>query len=68
MTQTYLVKGMTCEGCVRAVSNAIVRALPGATVEVDLASLRVSVANGAEEDAIACAVGDAGFEFGGRAA
>ena len=68
MTQTYLVKGMTCEDCVRAVTNAIVRALPGATVEVDLASGRVSVANGAEEGAIVRAVGDAVFEFGGRAA
>ncbi len=68
MTQTYLVKGMTCEGCVRAVTNAIERALPGTTVEVDLASGRVSVANCAEEGAIARAVDDAGFEFGGRAA
>ncbi len=68
MSQTYLVNGMTCEGCVRAVTNAIARALPGTTVEVDLASGRVSVANGAEEGAIVRAVGDAVFEFGGRAA
>ncbi len=68
MSETYLVKGMTCEGCVRAVTNAIERALPGATVEVDLASGRVTVANGADERAIAQAVDDAGFDFGGPAA
>ncbi|MFQ5959165.1 MAG: heavy-metal-associated domain-containing protein [Alphaproteobacteria bacterium] len=67
MTNTYLVKGMTCEGCVRAVTNAILRALPGASVEIDLASGRVSVANGADEQAIARAVVDAGFDFAGPA-
>ncbi|MCH9020229.1 MAG: heavy-metal-associated domain-containing protein [Proteobacteria bacterium] len=36
MSDTYLVSGMTCEGCVRAVTNAIQRAVPGAAVDVDL--------------------------------
>ncbi len=65
MTQTYLVKGMTCEGCVRAVTNAIQRAVPGAGVEVDLEGGTVTVEGGADESVVAQAVADAGFEFGG---
>ena len=43
MSDTYLVTGMTCEGCVRAVTNAIQRAVPGAAVEVELETGRVTV-------------------------
>ncbi len=68
MAQSYLVKGMTCEGCVRAVSNAIERAIPGASVKVDLASGKVTVEGGGDEKTIAQAIDDAGFEFGGAAA
>jgi copper chaperone len=56
---------MTCEGCVRAVTNAIERAIPGASVSVDLAAGKVTVDG--DESAIAEAVDDAGFSFGGRA-
>ena len=65
MSDTYLVSGMTCEGCVRAVTNAIERAIPGASVSVDLAAGKVTVDG--DESAIAEAVDDAGFSFGGRA-
>ncbi len=67
MSDTYLVTGMTCEGCVRAVTNAIQRAVPGATVAVDLAAGRVTVDGADGEQAIAQAVDDAGFGFEGRA-
>ena len=67
MANSYLVSGMTCEGCVRAVSNAIKRAAPGADVEVELASGKVTVEGVDDESVIAQAVEDAGFEFTGRA-
>ena len=68
MPDTYLVSGMTCEGCVRAVTNAIERAVPGATVAVDLGAGRVTVDGADGEQVIAQAVNGAGFEFGGKAA
>lgn len=64
MTDTYVVKGMTCEGCSRSVTKAIETAIPGATVEVDLAAGHVAVTGG-EASLVAQAVDDAGFEFGG---
>lgn len=67
MSETYLVSGMTCDGCVRAVTNAIVRAAPGASVSVDLAAGKVTVDGADGESAVAQAVDDAGFTFGGRA-
>ena len=67
MSDTYLVSGMTCDGCVRAVTNAIERAIPGASVAVDLAAGRVTIDGADGESAVAEAVDDAGFTFGGRA-
>ncbi len=66
MTDIYLVNGMTCDGCSRSVAKAIETAIPGATVEVDLAAGRVSV-EGGEASLVAQAVDDAGFEYGGLA-
>jgi copper chaperone len=64
MTRTYDVGGMTCDGCARAVTGAIEKAVPGARVAVDLASARVTVDRG-DEQAIRTAVETAGFEFRG---
>ena len=64
MTDIYLVSGMTCEGCSRSVTKAIENAIPGAKVEVDLSAGRVSVTGG-EASAVAQAVDDAGFDYGG---
>jgi len=44
--QTFIVTGMTCEHCVRAVGGAIRGLDPAAHVEVDLQSGRVSVRGG----------------------
>jgi copper chaperone len=64
---TYEVKGMTCDHCVRAVSNEIGE-LPGVSdVKVDLAKGEVEVTS--EEplarDVVAAAVDEAGFELVG---
>lgn len=66
MSDTYSVLGMTCGGCAKSVTNAIVGAAPGASVEVDLDAKAVTV-EGANEDAVKQAVEDAGFEFAGKA-
>lgn len=61
---SYRVDGMTCEGCVRAITAAIQSAAPAARVEVDLDGHRVRV-EGAGEQVVAKAAQDAGFEYRG---
>jgi copper chaperone CopZ len=63
--ETYTVTGMTCDHCVRAVTEEIER-LPGVTaVDVDLATGRVTVRSEAHLDdaAVAAAVDEAGYEL-----
>ncbi|MDG4602310.1 MAG: heavy-metal-associated domain-containing protein [Defluviicoccus sp.] len=67
MTTTYRVDGMTCQGCARAVTNAIKEAVPDADVAIDLAGGRVTVAGSAEEARIRAAIEAAGFEYRGPA-
>lgn len=67
MTTTYRVDGMTCQGCARAVTNAIKEAVPGADVAIDLAGGRVTVAGPVEEARIRAAIEAAGFEYRGPA-
>jgi copper chaperone len=61
----YRVDGMTCEGCVRAVTNAIRKERPSAQLHVDLALGTVAVDGGADDDAIRRAIERAGFDFRG---
>jgi copper chaperone len=68
MTTAYHVSGMSCDGCVRAVTNAIQGVDPGATVEIDLASGKVVVDSHLDDSGIADAVNGAGFTFDGRSA
>lgn len=67
MTTIYRVDGMTCEGCARAVTNAIRAVAPGAEVAVDLGRGLVTVAGAAGVEAVRGAVETAGFGFGGVA-
>jgi copper chaperone len=66
--KSYLVEGMTCSGCVNAVTNAIKAKQPAAEVTVDLDSGRVDVEGPIEEAALIEAVEDAGFDYKGVAA
>lgn len=62
--QTYTVTGMTCDHCVRAVTQEL-EALPGVTkVDVDLATGQVTVQSemALDEAAVAAAVDEAGYE------
>ena len=56
------VEGMTCDGCVRAVTKAVQRADPGARVAVDLQSGRVSVESSASRERLAEAIEAAGYD------
>lgn len=67
MADAYKVDGMTCGGCARSVSNAIVKAAPDAVVTVDLAIGTVMVDGGVPPETVQQAVEAAGFDFGGAA-
>ncbi len=65
MADLYRVQGMTCQGCVRAVTNAVQRAVPGTTVTADLAAGTIAVEGPATPEAVRQAVEAAGFAFAG---
>jgi len=67
MADAYKVDGMTCGGCARSVSNAIVKAAPAAAVTVDLATGTVMVDGGVPPETVRQAVEAAGFDFAGAA-
>ncbi len=56
------VKGMTCKGCVSAVTKAIKRVDPAAHVIVDLKSGRISVTTLAAAEQLAKTVSAGGYE------
>jgi copper chaperone len=68
VTSTYTVKGMTCEHCVRSVTEEVSE-LPGVTgVDVDLASGQVTVSSDQPVDdaAVHAAVTEAGYQVVGQ--
>ncbi|MCH8187413.1 MAG: heavy-metal-associated domain-containing protein [Proteobacteria bacterium] len=67
MTKTYIVEGMTCSGCVNAVTKAIKAKDSSAEVQVDLDSGKVNVDGSLDEAAVIEAVEDAGFDYKGLA-
>jgi copper chaperone CopZ len=59
----YIVKGMTCDHCVLSVTEEVSEVAGVDTVDVDLASGRLTVTgSGYSDDAIAAAVEEAGYE------
>ena len=68
MTSTYTVAGMTCEHCVRSVTEEVSE-LPGVTgVEVDLVTGQVRVSSDQPVDgaAVHAAVAEAGYQVVGQ--
>ena len=59
------VDGMTCQGCVTAVTKAIQRLDPTAQVDVDLEHGRVHVVTNAQSVEVARALDAAGYETHG---
>ena len=60
------VKGMTCEGCVNAVTRIVKRADPQAEVNVDLASGRVDAKSAVAAETLAKAIKAGGYEATAR--
>lgn len=60
------VSGMTCQGCVNAVTRSIQRAAPGSAVSVDLTGGAVEISGTIEEEAARQAIERAGFAVTGR--
>ena len=62
---TYTVEGMTCEHCVRAVTEEVGKVEGVSDVEVDLGTGRVTVASiePLDPEAVRTAVDEAGYEL-----
>ena len=65
MLKTYRVEGMTCCGCSSAVEKALKEALPGATIDVNVAANEVTIDPSDDDDLVKNVVEDAGFDYGG---
>ena len=62
-TLTLTVPDMTCDHCVRAVTEGVSPIAGVTAVDVDLATKRVTVTGTAvDRDAVVAAIDDAGFE------
>ncbi len=61
--ETYEIKGMTCDHCVRAVERALAR-VPGVrrVQGVDLASGRAEIEGSPDEAAVVAALHEEGYE------
>lgn len=60
--QVFMVQGMSCGHCVRAVTQALQAVDAAAQVEVDLASGRVSVQSSQPAEVLLAAIRDEGYE------
>jgi copper chaperone len=65
MTTTYVVKGMTCDHCVRAVTTELSQVAGVTRVDVDLATGKATVTSEGPLDdvAVRAAVDEAGYEI-----
>ena len=57
----FTVPDMTCGGCIAAITKAVQRLDPAATIAADLATHRLDIASTQPEAALAAAIDDAGF-------
>ena len=65
MTTVYTVRGMTCDHCVRAVTDELGKVTGVSSVDVELASGRVTISSESTIDAAAvqAAIDEAGYEL-----
>jgi copper chaperone len=61
MKQVFLVEGMSCQHCVKAVTRAVQQLDPQAEVVVDLTAKKVEVESAAAHEAIARVIADEGY-------
>ncbi len=65
-SRTYVVAGMSCEHCVRSVTEEVAEVTGVTAVAVDLAAGRVTVTGaGVQDEAVREAVAEAGYEVTG---
>ncbi|MER7798081.1 cation transporter [Microbacterium sp. NPDC096154] len=66
---TYLVQGMTCGHCARAVGGGIeaIEGVVRADVDVAAGTVTVEAAAPVADEAVSSAVAEAGYTYGGRA-
>lgn len=57
----YTVNDMSCQHCVKAITEAVMQAAPGARVEVDLERHLVRVDQSSDDGAVADAIREAGY-------
>lgn len=60
-TREYIVEGMTCEHCVRSVTEEVSEVAGVTGVDVELASGRLTVAGSPSDEAVRSAVAEAGY-------
>jgi len=61
MKQVFLVEGMSCQHCVKAVTRAVQQLDPQAEVVVDLTAKKVEVESAAAREAVARVIADEGY-------
>ena len=61
MHKQFHVVGMTCQHCVKAVTQAVRAIDPAAVVDIDLKSGRVSVESAADRERLGEAIRDEGY-------
>ncbi len=59
--QTFVVQGMTCGHCERAVTQAVQRVDPAAQIQIDRPSGQVTVQTAQPREQIARAIADEGY-------
>ena len=64
MKQVFDVQGMSCNHCVKAVTQAVQHLDPQAQVQVDLSGQKVEVKSTQTREAIAQAIADEGYQVG----
>ncbi len=67
-TATYEVTGMTCAHCVSAVQEELgqLSGVRGVVVDLDLGAVRVTSDTPLDDEAVAAAVDEAGYQLTGR--
>ena len=61
MNQAFIVTGMTCGHCVRAVTTAVQQLDPQAQVNIDRAANRVDIDSAQTREALAKAIAEEGY-------
>ena len=64
-TATYTVVGMTCNGCVNKVTNAVEEVAGVDDIDVDVATGTLEVTGNVDDAAIRSAVAEAGYQIAG---